>query len=78
MFTMLLFLLLIREHMHIGHIFLLTRGVVPPADGDGDVYMNETSTNQAYTDLDPINMTMDNVYSSLSWTGGGREGGDVQ
>ncbi|KAM8736583.1 uncharacterized protein AB9X84_021956 [Acanthopagrus schlegelii] len=39
---------------------------VPPADGDGDVYMNYTSTNQAYTDLDLTNMTTDNVYSSLS------------
>ncbi|XP_030299012.1 uncharacterized protein LOC115597322 [Sparus aurata] len=42
------------------------KGVVPPADADGDVYMNYTSTNQAYTDLDITNMTTDNVYSSLS------------
>ncbi|KAG7510671.1 hypothetical protein JOB18_027989 [Solea senegalensis] len=31
----------------------------------GDVYMNCTSMNQAYTNLDPTNMTADNVYSSL-------------
>ncbi|XP_051241889.1 uncharacterized protein LOC127355252 [Dicentrarchus labrax] len=40
------------------------KGALPKTDSDGDVYMNYT--NQAYTDLDPTNMTGDNVYSSLS------------
>nr|XP_020503654.1 uncharacterized protein LOC109994587 [Labrus bergylta] len=36
------------------------------AESEGDVYMNYTSTNQAYSDLDPVTMTDDSVYSSLS------------
>ncbi|XP_044023070.1 uncharacterized protein LOC122861989 isoform X2 [Siniperca chuatsi] len=39
---------------------------LPQSDSDGDVYMNYTSTNQVYTDLDPTNMKDDNVYSGLS------------
>ncbi|XP_041809818.1 uncharacterized protein LOC121618395 [Chelmon rostratus] len=39
---------------------------LPKTDSDGDVYMNYTSTNHAYTDLDPTNVAEDNVYSSLS------------
>lgn len=42
------------------------KGGLPKPDSDGDVYMNYTSTNHAYTDLDPTNVTEDNVYSSLS------------
>ncbi|XP_047466127.1 uncharacterized protein LOC125023135 [Mugil cephalus] len=43
-----------------------SKGALPHADSDAtDVYMNYTTTNQAYTDLDPANMTEDNVYSSL-------------
>ncbi|XP_070699006.1 uncharacterized protein [Pempheris klunzingeri] len=42
------------------------KGSFPQTDGDGDVYMNYTSTNQAYTDLNPTNVTGDNAYSSLS------------
>ncbi|KAI3367625.1 hypothetical protein L3Q82_026473, partial [Scortum barcoo] len=42
------------------------KGGLPQTDSDGDVYMNYTSTNQAYSDLDLTNMTGDNVYSSLS------------
>ncbi|XP_022606882.1 uncharacterized protein LOC111226072 [Seriola dumerili] len=42
------------------------KGDFPQTESDGDVYMNYTSTNQAYTNLDPTNMTGDNVYSSLS------------
>uniref|UniRef100_A0A1A8RKV2 Adhesion molecule with Ig-like domain 3 n=1 Tax=Nothobranchius rachovii TaxID=451742 RepID=A0A1A8RKV2_9TELE len=38
----------------------------PPADPDGDVYMNYTGPNPAYTDLNPANMAGDNLYSSLS------------
>ncbi|KAM9842216.1 uncharacterized protein ACBR49_013665 [Aulostomus maculatus] len=33
---------------------------------DGDVYINYTNTNQAYTDLNPVTMTGDNIYSSVS------------
>ncbi|GAA6213423.1 uncharacterized protein LOC108875078 [Lates japonicus] len=42
------------------------KGGFPQVESDGDVYMNYTSTNKAYSDLDPTNMTGDNVYSSLS------------
>ncbi|XP_071354808.1 uncharacterized protein [Trachinotus anak] len=42
------------------------KGDFQQTESDGDVYMNYTSTNQAYTNLDPTNMTGDNVYSSLS------------
>ncbi|KAM9341534.1 uncharacterized protein ABDE67_015186 [Symphorus nematophorus] len=42
------------------------KGGLPKTDCEADVYMNYTSTNQAYTDLDPTNMTADNVYSCLS------------
>ncbi|KAM3594850.1 uncharacterized protein V6R79_014945 [Siganus canaliculatus] len=42
-----------------------TKEALPKADSD-EVYMNYTSTNQAYTDLTPSNMTAENVYSSLS------------
>ncbi|CAB1461113.1 unnamed protein product [Pleuronectes platessa] len=42
------------------------KGGLPPAQGDGDVYMNYTSPNQDYSNLDPVNMTGDNMYSSLS------------
>ncbi|KAM7403230.1 hypothetical protein PAMA_003921 [Pampus argenteus] len=42
------------------------KACLPQTDGDGDVYMNYTSTNQAYTDLDPANMTGNNMYASLS------------
>ncbi|XP_040917366.1 uncharacterized protein LOC121197707 isoform X2 [Toxotes jaculatrix] len=42
------------------------KGGLPQTESDGDVYMNYTSTNQAYADLDPTNMTGDNLYSSLS------------
>lgn len=48
--------------------FLHNRTATPQADADGDVYMNYASNNQAYVDLDPTSMSMDNVYSSLSWT----------
>ncbi|XP_027130311.1 uncharacterized protein LOC113744544 isoform X1 [Larimichthys crocea] len=41
-------------------------GNLPKIDNDADVYMNYTSTNQAYSDLDQANMNTDNVYSSLS------------
>lgn len=44
-----------------------SKGGLPQSDSDGDVYMNYTSNNPAYSDLDPTNMTQDNVYSSLSW-----------
>ncbi|XP_047249015.1 uncharacterized protein LOC124884974 [Girardinichthys multiradiatus] len=41
--------------------------VLPPKDDpDGDVYMNYTSTTQAYSDLNPANMTGDDCYSTLS------------
>lgn len=39
---------------------------VQQTNDDGDVYMNYTSTNQNYSDLDPARMTDENVYSSLS------------
>ncbi|XP_076604134.1 uncharacterized protein LOC143331297 [Chaetodon auriga] len=42
------------------------KGGLPKTVSDGDVYMNYTSTSHAYTDLDPTNVTGDNVYSSLS------------
>ncbi|XP_029350340.1 uncharacterized protein LOC115036327 isoform X2 [Echeneis naucrates] len=43
-----------------------SKGSFPSTERDGNVYMNYTSTNQAYTNLDPIKMTEDNTYSSLS------------
>ncbi|XP_029983265.1 uncharacterized protein LOC115414184 isoform X1 [Sphaeramia orbicularis] len=49
-----------------------SKPVTEPKEGfqqdgaDRDVYMNYTSSNQAYSDLDPKNMTDDNLYSSLS------------
>ncbi|XP_069563210.1 uncharacterized protein [Brachyistius frenatus] len=43
-----------------------SKGDLPQTDDDGDVYINYTSTNQAYTDLDPTNVTGDNMYSDLS------------
>ncbi|XP_026195758.1 uncharacterized protein LOC113148310 [Anabas testudineus] len=42
------------------------KGRFPQSEGDGDVYINYSSTSQPYTDLDPANMTVDNVYSTLS------------
>ncbi|XP_035466335.1 uncharacterized protein LOC118286194 isoform X1 [Scophthalmus maximus] len=42
------------------------KGCLPQTQCHGDVYMNYTSTNQAYSDLDPTNRTEDSVYSSLS------------
>ncbi|XP_030614971.1 uncharacterized protein LOC115801341 [Archocentrus centrarchus] len=42
---------------------MTSKGDLPQPDKD--VYMNYTSTNQYYVDLDPTNMTGDNVYSSL-------------
>lgn len=42
------------------------KGGLQQAEADGDVYMNYTSTNQAYSDLDPSSMNDNNVYSSLS------------
>ncbi|KAG7224135.1 hypothetical protein INR49_019870, partial [Caranx melampygus] len=41
----------------------IPKGDFPQTGGDGDVYMNYTSTSQAYTNLDPTNMTADNIYS---------------
>ncbi|XP_026163201.1 uncharacterized protein LOC113130633 [Mastacembelus armatus] len=43
-----------------------TKGGLPQTGKEDDVYMNYTNTNQAYSDLDPTNMTADNVYSCLS------------
>ncbi|KAL7380711.1 hypothetical protein ABVT39_022660 [Epinephelus coioides] len=43
-----------------------SKGGVQQTEMDGDVYMNYTNTSQDYTDLDPSNATVDNVYSSLS------------
>ncbi|XP_039642631.1 uncharacterized protein LOC120549649 isoform X2 [Perca fluviatilis] len=40
------------------------KGGLPQTESDGDVYMNYTS--QAYCDLDPTTVSVDNVYSSLS------------
>ncbi|KAM9707425.1 uncharacterized protein ACNS7B_000034 [Menidia menidia] len=42
-----------------------SKGHSPQADSDTDVYINYTSTS-AYTNLDPSNMTGENVYSTLS------------
>ncbi|XP_034530154.1 uncharacterized protein LOC117805735 [Notolabrus celidotus] len=42
------------------------KGGLQQTDTEGEVYMNYTNTNQAYSDLDPASMTDDNVYSSLS------------
>ncbi|XP_039992270.1 uncharacterized protein LOC120794937 [Xiphias gladius] len=42
------------------------KGGLPQTENNADVYMNYTSTNRAYMDLDPTNITGDNVYSSLS------------
>ncbi|XP_068582578.1 uncharacterized protein [Cebidichthys violaceus] len=42
------------------------KGGLPHTESDGDVYINYTNTSQDYTDLDPTNVTEDNVYSSLS------------
>ncbi|XP_035023017.1 uncharacterized protein LOC118115909 [Hippoglossus stenolepis] len=42
------------------------KGGLPNNEGDGGVYMNYTSNNQDYSNLDPVNMTGDNMYSSLS------------
>lgn len=48
--------------------FLRTpRGGLPKKDCEGDVYMNYANSNPAYSDLDPSSMSVDNVYSSLSW-----------
>ncbi|KAK2825937.1 hypothetical protein Q5P01_020151 [Channa striata] len=44
----------------------VSKGGLPQNQADGDVYMNYSTSNQAYSDLDPTNMTVDNVYSSLS------------
>ncbi|XP_032356967.1 uncharacterized protein LOC116670504 [Etheostoma spectabile] len=41
-----------------------SKGGLPQIENDGDVYMNYTS--QAYCDLDPTTVSVDNVYSSLS------------
>ncbi|XP_054469930.1 uncharacterized protein LOC129103466 [Anoplopoma fimbria] len=41
------------------------KGGLPHTESDGDVYINYTNNRQAYTDLDPTNVTTDNVYSSL-------------
>ncbi|XP_017269069.1 uncharacterized protein LOC108234398 [Kryptolebias marmoratus] len=38
----------------------------PQADCDGDMYMNYTHMDRSYTDLDPANMSGDNLYSTLS------------
>ncbi|KAM9354181.1 uncharacterized protein KZ484_012368 [Pholidichthys leucotaenia] len=43
---------------------MASKGGFPQTDSDGDVYMNYTSTNQNYSDLDPTNMTGDNLYST--------------
>ncbi|XP_060938131.1 uncharacterized protein LOC133014934 [Limanda limanda] len=42
------------------------KGGLPSTQGDGNVYMNYTNTNQDYSNLDPVNMTGDSMYSSLS------------
>ncbi|XP_054652943.1 uncharacterized protein LOC129192693 isoform X2 [Dunckerocampus dactyliophorus] len=42
------------------------KGALPQAENDGHEYMNYSSTNLAYTDLDPTSMTSDNTYSILS------------
>lgn len=65
-----LFITLLSLYKSVWDFFSLhTRGDLPQADCDAtDVYMNYTNTNPAYTDLDPANMTEDNVYSSLWWT----------
>ncbi|XP_075964779.1 uncharacterized protein LOC142968684 isoform X2 [Anarhichas minor] len=42
------------------------KGGLPHTESDGDVYINYTNTSQDYTDLDPTDVTEDNVYSSLS------------
>ncbi|XP_056282639.1 uncharacterized protein LOC130201593 isoform X2 [Pseudoliparis swirei] len=42
------------------------KGGLPHTECGGDVYMNYTNTSQAYTDLDPTNMTREDLYSSLS------------
>ncbi|XP_023133228.2 uncharacterized protein LOC111573346 [Amphiprion ocellaris] len=44
---------------------MASKGGLPQGDSDGDVYINYTGSNPAYTDLDPTNMTQDNVYSSI-------------
>nr|XP_046269638.1 uncharacterized protein LOC124072336 [Scatophagus argus] len=41
------------------------KGDLPKIDNDGDVYINYTHTNSAYTDLDTT-ITEDNLYSVLS------------
>ncbi|XP_075874114.1 uncharacterized protein LOC142883266 [Nelusetta ayraudi] len=41
-------------------------GDLPKRDCEGDVYMNYEDSNPAYSDLDPSNLSVDNVYSSLS------------
>ncbi|XP_061599740.1 uncharacterized protein LOC133462489 [Cololabis saira] len=43
-----------------------SKGGFPQVNCDGDVYINYTSNNHAYTDLDPTSKPADNVYSSLS------------
>ncbi|XP_041827448.1 uncharacterized protein LOC121630945 [Melanotaenia boesemani] len=43
-----------------------SKGGFPQAESDGDVYINYTSTNHAYTNLDPTNVTEVNLYSTLS------------
>ncbi|XP_074548752.1 uncharacterized protein LOC141806933 [Halichoeres trimaculatus] len=42
------------------------KGGLQQTEADGDVYINYTNTNPAYSDLDPASMNDDNVYSSLS------------
>lgn len=56
-----------KWHSCSDHTLLLTRGGLPNYDNEGEVYMNYTGTNPAYTDLDPTRMTADNLYASLSW-----------
>nr|XP_020446627.1 uncharacterized protein LOC109955126 [Monopterus albus] len=41
-------------------------GGLPQTESERDVYINYTRTDHAYTDLDPANVIVDNVYSSLS------------
>ncbi|XP_061751975.1 uncharacterized protein LOC133550015 [Nerophis ophidion] len=42
------------------------KGALPQAENGGHVYVNYSSTNLAYTDLEPASMRGDNTYSILS------------
>ncbi|KAM6912242.1 uncharacterized protein FYW49_010754 [Xenentodon cancila] len=42
-----------------------SNGCFPQVNCDGDVYINYTSNNHAYSDLDPTSVTADSFYSTL-------------